>query len=60
MMGTVAAVIAIAILSTYDYKHLAFPVYILIADVLASLFIYFKIGKPIMQMFKTAEDDLIV
>lgn len=60
MMGTVAAVIAIAILSTYDYKHLAFAVYILIADVLASLFIYFKIGKPIMQMFKTAEDDLIV
>lgn len=47
MMGAVAAVIAIAILTTYDFKHLAFPVYILIADILATLFIYFKVGKYI-------------
>lgn len=60
MMGTVAALIALAIISTYDYKHIAFPFYILIADILATLFIYFKIGKPIMRSFKTAEDDLIV
>lgn len=49
IMGTVAALIAIAIITTYDFKHLAFPVYILIADILAVLFIYFKLGKRIMK-----------
>ena len=49
IMGTVAALIAIAILTTYDFKHLAFPVYILIADILATLFIYFKIGKVFLK-----------
>lgn len=57
-----APLLAFADSDTFDVRLQAFgvPVYILIADVLASLFIYFKIGKPIMQMFKTAEDDLIV
>ncbi len=49
MMGTVAALIALAILTTYDFKHLAFPAYILIADMSATLFIYFKLGKIIMK-----------
>lgn len=55
MMGTVAALIALAILTTYDYKHVAFPLYILIADVLATLFIYFKIGKPILRAFSVGK-----
>ncbi|HRJ06544.1 MAG TPA: hypothetical protein PK096_03365 [Candidatus Saccharibacteria bacterium] len=47
MMGTVAALIALAIITTWDYKHVAFPMYILVADILATLFIFFKIGKYI-------------
>ena len=49
MLGTVAALIALAIITTYDFKHVAFPLYILIADVTAVLFIYFKLGKRIMN-----------
>lgn len=49
MMGAVAAVIALAIITTYDFKHVAFPLYILIADVLATLFIYFKLGKYLQR-----------
>jgi hypothetical protein len=55
IVGIAAAVIAIAIVTTYDFKHLAFPVYILIADLIATLFIYFKIGKPIMRALRPAE-----
>lgn len=44
IMGAIAAIIALAILTTWDFKHVAFPLYILIADILATLFIYFKIG----------------
>lgn len=60
MMGAVAALIALAVVTTYDFKHLAFPLYILTADILATLFIYFKIGRPIMRSINKAEDDLVV
>lgn len=59
MMGTVAAIIALAILTTYDFKHLAFPLYILVADVLATLFIYFRFGKYIMKSVNISESDVI-
>lgn len=59
MIGAVAAVIALAILSTYDVKHLAFPLYILSADILATLFIYFKLGKYIMRNFELPESEVI-
>jgi hypothetical protein len=45
MMGVAAALIALAILTSWDFKHVAFPMYILIADVLATLFIFFKLGN---------------
>ncbi len=59
MMGVVAALIALAILTTYDFKHLAFPTYILIADVLATLFVYFKLGRWIMKDVKLPESEII-
>lgn len=49
MMGTVAALIALAVVTTYDFKHLAFPLYILTADILATLFVYFKLGKRLIN-----------
>ena len=49
MMGCLAALIALAIVGTYDFKHLAFPLYILLADLTAVLFIYFKLGKIIKK-----------
>tara|TARA_B100001245_G_scaffold181424_1_gene139502 strand:+ start:2361 stop:2981 length:621 start_codon:yes stop_codon:yes gene_type:complete len=57
--GMIAALIALAIVTTYDFKHLAFPLYILIVDVLASLFIYFKLGRRIMRNFELPEDEII-
>lgn len=45
LTGVFAACIALAILTTYDFKHVAFPLYILLADMLAVLFIYGKLGK---------------
>lgn len=59
MMGIVATSIALAIVTTYDYKHLAFPTYILIADILATLFIYFKLGKRIMKNIDLPESEII-
>jgi hypothetical protein len=53
MMGVVAALIALAIVTTYDFKHLAFPFYILIADILATLFIFFKLGTYILRFSKS-------
>lgn len=50
VMGVVAALIALAILTQYDFKHVAFPLYILIADTLATLFIYAKLGKQMMKL----------
>lgn len=60
MIGMVSSVIAIAILTTYDFKHLAFPVYILLADFTATLFIYLKFGKWIMRDAKKIEDDVVL
>lgn len=57
MMGMIAAVIALAILTTHDFKHLAFPLYILIADALATLFIYFKFGKIFLKRMKPLESE---
>lgn len=54
MMGAVAACIALAIITEWNFAHVAFPMYILIADVLATLFIYFKLGKRI-QIGKSKE-----
>lgn len=59
MMGIVATTIALAIVTTYDFKHLAFPLYILTADVLATLFIYFKLGKRIMKDVGLPESEVI-
>jgi hypothetical protein len=54
MMGVVAAIIALAIITKWNFEHVAFPMYILIADVLATLFIYFKLGVFLMR--KNVED----
>ena len=59
MLGTVAALIAIAVVDTYDFKHLAFPFYILVADILATLFIYFKLGKRIMKDTKQPDNGVV-
>lgn len=59
MMGIVATTIALAVVTTYDFKHLAFPLYILTADVLATLFIYFKLGKRIMKDVGLPESEVI-
>ena len=59
MLGVVASIIALLILTTYDFKHLAFPLYILTADTLAVLFIYFKFGKLIMRNVKLPESEVI-
>lgn len=59
MMGTVAALIALAVVTHYDFKHLAFPVYILAADVVASLLIYFKLGTWIIKNNKSLESNEI-
>ncbi|MFV0484860.1 MAG: hypothetical protein ACK5MU_01350 [Candidatus Saccharimonadales bacterium] len=59
IMGIFACIIALLILTTYDFKHLAFPVYILVADILAVLFIYFKLGKYIMKEARQLETDEI-
>lgn len=59
MMGTVAALIALAVVTQYDFTHLAFPLYILAADVIASLLIYFKLGKWIMKDNKGLESNEI-
>jgi hypothetical protein len=45
MMGTIAALIAVAVVTTHDFKHLAFPLYILVVDIMAILFIFGKTGK---------------
>lgn len=44
MMGVVSSCIALAILTAHDFTHLAFPLYILLANIVASLLIYFKLG----------------
>lgn len=46
-MGIVAALIAVAVVTTYDFKHLAFPLYILAVDIVATLLIFGKLGKEI-------------
>lgn len=55
LMGMCAALIALFIITKWDFSHAAFPLYILTADVLASLFIYFKLGLVIKKLFATAE-----
>ncbi len=57
--GLVAALIAIAIVTTYDFKHLAFPVYIFTVDVLAILFIYFKFGTWLSKGVKAHDSEII-
>jgi len=59
MMGAFAALIALAIITTYDFKHVAFPLYILVADILATLFIYFKLGKWIMRNTELPESEIV-
>jgi len=59
IMGTFAALIALAIITKYDFKHVAFPLYILIADILAVLFIYFKLGKWIMRNTGQSEAEAV-
>lgn len=59
IMGAFAALIALAIITTYDFKHVAFPLYILIADLLAVLFIYFKLGKRIMRNTGQSEAEAV-
>ncbi len=55
----IAALIALAIIDQWNFKHVAFPLYILIADALAVLFIYFKFGKYIMKNFKTSDTEVV-
>ena len=59
IIGIVSASIAIAIVTTYDFKHIAFPLYILIADILATLFIYFKLGEFINRNARLQESDTV-
>lgn len=49
IMGIVAALMALAILDVYDFTYLAFPLYILTVDILASLLIYFKLGTYVLK-----------
>ncbi len=48
ILGFFAALIALAIITRYDFAHVAFPLYILIADTLAVSFIYFKLRKRLV------------
>ncbi len=50
LLGIMANMFNFAILTSYDFAHLAFPVYILIADALAFIFIYFKIGTKLKTL----------
>lgn len=59
MIGIVSALIALAIITSWDFKHAAFPAYILTADILATLFIYFKLGKHVMKNFELPESEVI-
>lgn len=54
MIGVIASVIALATITRYDFKHLAFPLYILAADSLMCVFLYLKPGSR----SSTAEDKL--
>jgi hypothetical protein len=45
LLGTASAGITILALNTYDFTHLAFPVYIFISCLLLFLVIHFKLGK---------------
>jgi len=58
MMGAFAAAIALAILTSYSFEYVAFPLYILVVDILASLFIYFKLGKRIMRNVELPESEM--
>jgi hypothetical protein len=57
MMGTVAAAIALAIITKWQFEYFAFPLYILIADVLATIFIYFKFGTFVLSWLNNASID---
>ena len=44
IVGVFACVLAAPIISTWDLQHAGFPVYLIIVNALAVLFIYGKIG----------------
>jgi hypothetical protein len=58
ILGVIAGIIALAIITTFDFKHVAFPLYILAADSVAVLFIYFKVGKRFLARKSTPEHSL--
>lgn len=44
IIGTFACILAVLTISTWDFQHFGFPIYLVIANALAVLFIYFKVG----------------
>lgn len=53
LLGSINSFIALAIITKWDFQHLAFPVYITIADIVALLLIHFQLGPKIKSHLKT-------
>ncbi len=51
MLGMLNGLIAVLIIRQWDFAHAAFPVYILAADGLAVLLIYFKLGSWLKRRY---------
>jgi 4-amino-4-deoxy-L-arabinose transferase-like glycosyltransferase len=49
MLSEVSTVIGLMVVSSWNFEHVAFPVYIFMANALAIAFIYFKAGTRILE-----------
>ena len=54
IFGMINGAIALAIIQHGDFKHVAFPAYLFVADTAAVLLIYFKLGPLITKRSKQA------
>ena len=53
MYSQVATVLNLLIITQWDFEHVAFPVYILMANMVAIVLIYFKLGTYILARRQT-------